>query len=258
MCWRKSLFAPGRYLITLTFSVFLIVSASAPASAQFYVRSPEVEKGDAEIEEHGALYSGPGEDERLRQTHELEGKYGITERFEVILEGELEQPIGEDLEGEAIELGGQYEIIERHGDGFGFAFRTLYEFALPDGAPDEILFGPLAKFVRGRDSATINTFFVGQVGDHVEIDSLELKVNWRLKNEFSEKWALGVEGYSEIEDLAHAGSFADQSHRFGPVVYYEFPHAEERPELKAAGGVLFGLSDATSNITYKFDVEVEF
>jgi hypothetical protein len=120
------------------------------------------------------------------------------------------------------------------------------------------LFGPLAKFVRGRDSATINTFFVGQVGDHVEIDSLELKVNWRVKHEFSERWALGVEGYSEIEDLAHVGSFDDQAHRLGPVAYYEFPHAEGRPEWKAAGGVLFGLSDAVSDLTYKFDLEIEF
>src|SRR5262245_2201440 len=167
MCWCKSFFASGRYLIALTFSVFLIVSARAPASAQFYVRSPEVDKGEAEIEEHGAIYSGPGEDERLRQTHEIEGKYGITERFEGILEGELEQPIGEDLQGKAIELGGQYEIIERHGAGLGVAFRTLYEFALPNNSPDEILFGPLAKFVRGHDSAMINTFFVGKVGDHV-------------------------------------------------------------------------------------------
>jgi hypothetical protein len=33
---------------------------------------------------------------------------------------------------------------------------------------------------------------------------------------------------------------------------------EGRPEWKAAGGVLFGLSDATSDFTYKFDLEVEF
>ena len=242
----------------LRFCFSALALASSPASAQFYVRSPEVDKGEAEIEEHGALYSGPGEDERLRQTHEVEGKYGITERFEVILEGELEQSIGENLEGEAIELGGQYEIIERHGDGLGLAFRTIYEFALPDDSPDEILFGPLANFVRGRDSATINTFFVGQVGNHGEIDSLELKINWQLKHELSEKWALGVEGFSEIEDLAHAESFDDQSHRLGPVAYYEFPHAEGRPEWKAAGGVLFGVSDAVSDLTYKFDLEVEF
>jgi hypothetical protein len=118
--------------------------------------------------------------------------------------------------------------------------------------------GPLAKFVRGQDSATINTFFVGQVADHVEIDGLELKVNWQLKRELNESWALGLEGFSEIEDLAHAGSFDEQRHRLGPVAYYEFPHAEGRPEWKAAGGVLFGLSDAVSDFTYKFDLEVEF
>jgi hypothetical protein len=38
----------------------------------------------------------------------------------------------------------------------------------------------------------------------VEIDSLELLVNWRLQRELNERWALGVEGYSEIEDLANA------------------------------------------------------
>jgi hypothetical protein len=87
----------------------------------------------------------------------------------------------------------------------------------------------------------INNFFVGQVGDHVEIDSLELKVNWQLKHELSEKWARGIEGFSEIEDLAHARSFDDQSHRLGLIAYYDFPHAEGKPEWKAAGGVLFGM-----------------
>ena len=198
-----------------------------------------------------------GEDEHLNQTHELEGKYGITERFEVILEGVFEDEIGEDFVAEEIELGGQYEIIERRGDGLGLAFRTLYEFSLL-GGPDEILFGPLAKVVSGPNSATVNTFFVGQVGENVEIDSLELLVNWRLQRELSERWALGVEGYSEIEDLSNAGSFDEQEHRLGPVAYYEFPHAEGKPEWKAAGGVLFGLSDAVSDFTYKFDIEVEF
>jgi hypothetical protein len=255
---RGQIITPLRAAVCFGLVLMALSLAAVPASAQFYVRSPEVSKGELEIEEHGAFYSGRGEDERLTQTHELEGKYGFTERFEGILEGVFEQPRGEDFEAEEIELGGQYEIIQREGDGFGLAFRTLYEFALLSGEPDEILFGPLAKIVKGRDSATINTFFVGQVGDHVEIDSLELKVNWRLKREFGERWALGVEGFSEIEDLAHAGSFDDQSHRLGPVAYYEFPHAEGRPEWKAAGGVLIGASDAVSDVTYKFDIEVEF
>lgn len=50
-------------------SCLLVLSAHA-ASAQFYVRSPDVKKGVTAIEEHGALYSGPGEDERRRESHE--------------------------------------------------------------------------------------------------------------------------------------------------------------------------------------------
>ncbi|HML93303.1 hypothetical protein [Methyloceanibacter sp.] len=251
---------PGQWrrVVAIGFAVAVVVAGAAPASAQFYVRSPEVHKGELEIEEHGALYSGPGEDERLRHSHELEEKYGLTDRFEIIVEQVFEQPIGGDFVAEEIELGGQYELIERHGDGLGLAFRALYEWALLGGEPDEILFGPLAKYVWGKDSVTVNTFFFGQVGDHVDIDSLELKVNWRLKRELTERWALGVEGYSEIEDLSHAGSFDEQGHRLGPVVYYEFPHAAGDPEWKVAGGVLFGVSEAVSDFTYKFDIEVEF
>ena len=230
--------------------------ASVPAHAQFYVRSPDVEKSELKLEEHGAIYSGPGEDERRRQSHELEAKYGFTDRWEGIVEGTFRQNIGESLKAHRLEIGAQYEIIERQGDGLGFAFRSLYEFALQTGDPDEILFGPLAKYVRGRDSFTVNTFFIGQVGDHVDIDSLELKANWRLKHEFGEKFGVGLEGYSEIEDLSHTGSFDNQKHRLGPVAYFEF---EDRiPKWEFAAGALFGVSDATSDVTFKFDAEMEF
>lgn len=237
-------------------SCLLLLSAHS-AAAQFYVRSPDVEKGVTALEEHGALYSGPGEEERRRQSHEVELKHGLTDRWELIVEGFFRQDIGESLKARQFELGAQYEIIERRGDGLGLAFRTIYEFALQDHSPDEILFGPLAKYVSGKDSATINTFFVGQVGNDVEIDSLELKVNWRLKHEFNEKFALGVEGYSEIEDIAHAGSFNDQEHRLGPVAYLEL-EGRGGTEWEFAAGTLFGLSDAVSDVTYKFDAEFKF
>jgi hypothetical protein len=46
----------------------------------------------------------------------------------------------------------------------------------------------------------------------------------------------------------------------GRSEYEETEHEQEAeaPELKLAGGVLFGLSDATSDVTFKFDAELEF
>jgi hypothetical protein len=238
------------------FAFSLLVLTAQPVQAQFYVRSPEIEKGVLKFEEHGAVYSGPGQDERLRQSHEVEGKYGFTDRFEGILEGFFDQDIGGSLTARQLELGGQYELVQREGDGLGVAFRGIYEFGLGNGDPDEILFGPLAKYVWGPDSATINTFFIGQVGNNVGIDSLEMMVNWRLKHELSETLALGVEGYSQIDDLSHPGTFDEQKHRLGPVAYFEFK--DLLPRWEFAGGTLFGLSDATSDVTFKFDAELEF
>ena len=243
--------------ISRVFFVLAIFLVSAePVSAQFYVRSPDVKKGELKLEEHGAFYSGPGEGERRRQSHELEVKYGFTDRFEGIAELTARENIGDSLKWHRFELGGQYELVERHGDGWGLAFRSLYEFALQDGDPDEILFGPLAKYVRGHDSFTINTFFIGQVGNHVDIDSLELKVNWRLKHEFNERWGIGMEGYSEVEDLSHTGTWDEQKHRVGPVAYLELE--DSMPKWEFAAGALFGMSDATSDVTFKFDAEIEF
>jgi len=241
--------------IFFVFTGLALCLGTVSANAQFYVRSPDVEKGELKLEEHGAVYSGRGTDEQRRQSHELEAKYGFTDRFEGIVESTFRQNIGEDFKAHRIELGGQYEIVERHGDGLGLAFRSLYEFALQSGDPDEILFGPLGKYVWGPDSVTVNAFFIGQVGDHRDIDSLEFKLYWRLKHEFNEKWGLGVEGYSEIEDLSHTGTFDEQKHRVGPVAYLEL---EGMPEWEFAAGALFGVSDATSDVTFKFDVEVEF
>ena len=258
MSLRKSRVALLRPHACLGFAFILLALGSLPASAQFYVRSPDVEKGELALEEHGAIYSGPGEEERRRQSHEVELKYGFTDRWEGIVEGFFRQDIGESLKAKQFELGAQYEIVEREGDGLGVAFRSIYEFALQDRSPDEILFGPLAKYVVGRDSLTANAFFIGQLGEYADIDSLELKVNWRLKHAFNERFALGVEGYSEIEDLSHAGSFEDQKHRLGPVAYYEFGGHDGKPEWEFAAGTLFGVSDATSDVTFKFDAEVKF
>src|SRR5680860_1286347 len=256
MVWESGFSVRWTTLVTCALAGAVVALAVVPANAQFYVRSPDVEKGELKLEEHGAIYSGPGEDERRRHSHELEAKYGFTDRWEGIVEGVFRQEIGESLKSHRLELGAQYEIVERHGDGLGLAFRSLYEFALQEGDPDEILFGPLGKYVWGRDSLTVNTFFIAQVGNNRDIDSLELKVNWRLKHELNETFGLGVEGYSEIEDLSHTGTFDNQKHRLGPVAYLEFE--DSMPKWEFAAGALFGVSDATSDVTFKFDAEVEF
>lgn len=126
MKWGRDFYARWRTTIFVSIAALQFHLATLPAAAQFYVNSPEVKKGETKIEEHGALYAGPGEAERLRQSHSVELKHGFTDRFEVIVEGVFRQSIGESIEARLLELGAQYEIVKRHGDGLGLAFRTFY------------------------------------------------------------------------------------------------------------------------------------
>jgi hypothetical protein len=250
-----------------------------PAWAQdsFYVRQPEVENGETEIEEHGAVLAGTNATEDLRQSHEVEVTQGVTDRWQLIVEGLFTQPLHENLQATDVEVGTQFEMIKRKGDGFDLAFRTEYEAKLEHDQADEILFGPIMKYVLGRASTTFDSFFTGQVGDKADAESLGFQYNWQFKYELNRRVGLGVEAFGEIKDLSNSGSFNDQPHRAGPVIYLNFGEEEqnssaekleseesgheqesEAPELKMAAGVLFGMSEATSDVTFKLDAELEF
>ena len=94
---------------------------------------------------------------------------------------------------------------------------------------------------------------IGHRGLHACID---LDAAADLNAATGQKFGVGVEGYSEIEDLSNTGAFEDQKHRLGPVAYLELE--ESMPKWEFAAGALFGVSDATSDVTFKFDADMEF
>jgi hypothetical protein len=272
---RSGSFAPGggpwRVIAFLALFGGLVLALAAPAAAQFHVTQPDIVKGEATVGDHAALYEGPGTEEKLRQGHEVEATYDFTERWELVAKGIFQQEIGEPLEAKNYQLGAQYELVQRHGDGVALAFRGLCEFSAQGDEPDDLLYGPLARLVLGKDSATINAFFLSQVGEDADPSSVELKLNWQLRRDLGARLGFGVEGYTDIKDLAHAGSFEDQEHRLGPVLYFDLGGRDakealhqdeaERPEgpmLHVAAGALFGLSEATSDVTFKLDVSAAF
>ena len=118
------------------------------AQAQFHVAQPEVVKGQGEIADHAAVYTGPGTVEKLDQGHELELYYGLTDRLAFLTIGLLQQKIGENLAAETYEIGGQYQLVKPDGEGFALAIRSLYQMALQDGSPNQVMLGPIAKLVR--------------------------------------------------------------------------------------------------------------
>ena len=271
---------------------------TGPALAEFEIQESEVEKGEAELEYRGAVHSGFPKAEReeaeedgdeegaleeeeegefLRQSHDFELQYGITERIMLSTTLGTDEPLDGNFALSSVELELQYELVERKGNGLGLAFQGGYGFATRGGEADEIEFGPIIELASGNALLTINPLFGAQVGDNRETDGLGFEYGWRAQYNFAKKWAVGAEMFGEIEDLSHAGSFDDQNHSLGPTLFYmpggggdddngngngdDNNHKVAGPaemEFSMNVGVQFGLTDVTSDTALKFQGSLAF
>jgi hypothetical protein len=269
----------------------LTIGTSKPALAEFEIQESNVEKGEKEFEYRGAVHWGfpkterddAGEEEDkggaaeeeeegpLRQSHDFEFQYGITERWLFSTTLTADEPLDKDFALNSVELELQYEFIEiKNNKGIGLAFQGGYGFATRGGEADEIEFGPIVELGTGKLLLTLNPLFSGQVGENRETDGLGFEYGWRAEYDFAKHWGIGVEMFGEIEDLANAGSFDDQNHSIGPTLFWN-PGSEEGEakggdedednnkvpgppnlELSFNVGVQFGLTDVTSDGALKF------
>jgi hypothetical protein len=262
--WGGSMLGAGsaRAAILIALAASFVLAQPHAAHAQFHVAEPEVVKGQGQIADHGALYAGAGTEEKLNQSHQLEMYYGLTDRLAFLTLGLLQQPIGSPLEADFYEVGGQYQILKPQGEGLALAFRSRYQLALQDGDANQILYGPIAKLGGRRAAFTVDTFFIRDLDSS---DTTALNVNWQAKHGLSDRISIGVEGYSKIANVAHAGTFNEQEHRVGPVVYLKLGPwtAKEFRDISGVGeekifglsfGTLFGMTSPTSDLTFKINL----
>ena len=145
------------------------------------------------------------------------------------------------------------------------------------GNANQISFGPIVEVVKGPVSLTLDPLFTKQRGDFADQEALGFQYGWQLKYELTSRWALALEMFGEIDDLANAGSFNDQNHSLGPTLYYTFGGdtnkesgrntdeeksgdvSERRaPQLNLGAGIQLGLTDATSDVALKLAAELDF
>lgn len=279
----------------------LTISVTKPALAEFEIQESQVEKGEVEVDYRGAVHWGfpngektgaGGEDgddevvgaleeeeetgEFLRQSHDLEPQFGMTDRWLLSFTLSADEPLDQDFNVSAVEIENQYELIEREGNGFGLAVTGAYGFATRGGEADEIEFGPIGEFAMGSLLVTTNTYLTALVGSNADTDGLGFDYGWRAEYKIAERWGLGVEMFGEIEDLSHSGSFDDQNHSIGPTLFYNPSdddddvggEGDEDDEDEIAGppemefslnvGVQFGLTDMTSDTALKFQGSLAF
>ena len=272
---------------------FLVLAVVLPGSAkaQFTINSPKVEKGEVEAETHGAVQSGfPKSDEDdaekgIRQGHDVEIGYGFTDFWKAELGLSFQKPVGNGFEASSIELENTFQLgtIER----WNMTFGLLASVSLGIGGadePDAFEIGPLLQFGDEKSGSLIlNGLFGKTFGDNRE-DGIGFEYAAQVRFPVTEKVGLGAEAFGAIEDIGHTPAFDETELRVGPMLYLSFGDnddddkggrrkgkgsdddddnkglkgGDKEPEVALGMGVLFGATDATPDVTFKWDLEVSF
>jgi hypothetical protein len=278
--WRKMQHLALAMPITAVAAAGMASVTVRPALAEFEIQEADIERGEIELEYRGALHWGladPGFDP-LHQSHEFEMQMGITDYWLISVTPSLQQPLGDNLEESSIEVGTQLQFLKRKGDGLALAFQASYEQATVQGNANEIQFGPIVEVVEGPVSFIFDPLFTKQQGEFANQEGLGFEYGWQLKYQLKSRWALALEMFGEIDDLANPGSFNDQNHSLGPTLYYTFGKVDTNEGAKAdeddnskdeksggesatltlGVGLQFGLTGATSDTALKLNGQLEF
>jgi hypothetical protein len=236
------------------------------AQAEYEIPEVDAEKGAIEAEYRGASHWGlPRANEEddldlLRQSHEVEFQYGLTDWWMLRLTPNVEQPDGESIELASIGVETQFVLVPRRGGTFGLALMAGYgpNSLFVDGDdPDEFEFGPVIEAAPGPWLFTFNPRLFDEVGSAQDQEWLGFEYAAQARYSVTDRWALAVLGFGEIEELVHAGPFEAQTHVLGPSLYvFSAPEAEQEWSLGA--GVLFGLTDVSPETSLRITFAVEY
>jgi hypothetical protein len=284
---------PCRVILLSSALLLLAIIVPGSARAQFSINSPKVEKGEVEVETHGSIQSGfpkaeddaeEADEKRISHGHEVEIGYGFTDFWKAELGLSFQKPVGDGLEASSIELENTFQLgtIERWNATFGLLASVSLGIGGAD-EPDAFEFGPLIQFGDEKSGTVIlNGIFEKTFGDNRE-EGFGFEYAAQVRFPVAEKIGLGAEAFGEIEDIGNAPSFDDTELRVGPMLYLSFGDdddkdkpggkkgkgggddddkglkmAAEEPKIELGMGVLFGATDATPDVTFKWDLEVSF
>lgn len=236
----------------------ILASLAVPATvhAENKVYSPIVHEGEFAIEARGDAAVDRGDTTKKTQTQIYEVEYGVTDRWQTAIFGELRKDAGGPLRYNATAWENILQLFEQ-GDAWvdsGLYFE--YKRADAKDAPDEVEGKLLLEKQLGQTVNTVNFIFEQQVGSHAEEDTefgyaLRTKYRWRPYLEPA------IEAYGDIGEISETKPVDEQKHRLGPVIVGLIPVARS-VNFYYELGWLFGLTQASPDHSIKWLAELEF
>lgn len=196
----------------------LAITTSSPALAVSSLQSPNVHKGEFEIEYSGSTtFDGnPGQDGETE--HEIEFEYGLTDRISLELEGEIVSEPGEPTIYEGTGFGATFQFFEQGENWVDTGLELTYGFAAHDGDADTIAAQLLLEKQTGNLVHLANFRLRQEIGEDAS-GGLSQRLLWNSRYLYSQYFEPGIELQSNFGRTNENRSFDEQEHFIGPAAY---------------------------------------
>jgi hypothetical protein len=244
-CWIKKLGA-----------IFIALLLPSFAGAQtFDVKQLDVKKGALELGLDNTGHAPISRPDVNRSAHDQSLDYGVTDWWRLSGVIKLENPLNDDfrIARTAVENIFVLRALSKEG-GIGLGWFTSLEVSTDPATTNSSLFGPIVVLQRDKFSFSANPFFEKTFGRN-RVEGIALNYGWNAKYQLNEGLAVGVEGFGLIENLGDPLPVSEQEHRIGPALFMTIKLANDltiTPDV----GLFFGLTEATPNVTLKFNVGI--
>ena len=223
--------------------------------AHHKIYSPRVEEGRQSLEWRGHF----NYDDRLEfnksHHHVFETEYSWTSFWQSELEFHVSDKAETPLDWEKTEFQNQVQVFEYKN--FAGALYFSYNFVTEKDEADEIEYKYLNEFNNETVSFISNFIFEKGVGKKATgSTSFDISNQLMFKNLLEKNFDLGFLGFSNFGEISKFNTFSLQKHLYG--VQLETEIDLEIFEYEVSLAYLHGLTDATTNHMFLWNMELEF
>lgn len=259
-----------------TAAAFMLFTAGPLGAQTFHIKEADFEARQWTVESINAALQGfPHNADRARTGHEIGLGYGITAAWQLKGLLSFDSPDEETtrLKRALVENVVVLRALEESKNGIGVAWFQAVEGAIARDETNATIFGPTILARVGKTELAVNPFFEKTFGQN-RTQGIDFLYGWQARHEVNAHVSIGIEGYGRIPDVGNGTPIDFQEHRIGPVLILKsafegitgpsrvgavtaFPggrNATADLEL----GVLFGLTEATSDVAFKANVHFNY
>jgi hypothetical protein len=224
---------------------------STPALAIGRVISPNVVKGELELEYMATNTFDDKGSKRGKQDHKLEVEYGLTDRVKLEFEAAFKKAAQDEVKFKKVEVGGIFQFFESGEYWVDSGAKLVYAHAMRDGDADAIEGKLLFEKSLGKFTHRLNLGLEHEVGNNAA-DGFERSARWSTRYRHDRHFEPGFEWQGDFGRASDHYSFDEQEHYAGPALYGDISSS-----VKYEAAYLFGVSDAASDGAARFFIEYE-